>query len=760
MVSRRRGRGRGYRLIAALTPVIVLLGIAVPAGTAQAADNSQFQTGSIISDELFFSGGDLDEQEVQSFLSEKGSRCVPSSSGIACLKDYRTTTNSRAADSRCDAYTGAANESAARVIAKVSKACGVSARVLLVLLQKEQGLVTASGSSLTSGRYQAATGYGCPDGAPCSSLYYGFFNQVYMAASRFKEYSQNPTRFRHQPGAWNSVLFHPSAVCGSSKVFIANRATAGLYNYTPYQPNAASLAAGAGTGNSCSSYGNRNFWRYFTDWFGDTQLIARGAVNGYFWSGGNAARLGPPLFNESPLANGSQQKFKNGTVYTSNLGVFSTTGAIRSGYEAAGATTGALGFPAGEQVSVGAGQQQKFQNGHGFAASGRPFAATLGAIDQKYMGQGGPAGTLGWPTGFARCDVGCVLDLKKDSGQMVSIVWSGATGAHVVASSIRAGWLARGGTAGPGFPLADEAATRDGGGSIVEFRQGSRIGTALWSPATSTKFFGGPVREAWYRSGDVVGLGYATADESALNDGLGSWTPFDLRGRKGAVVWGPETGAHVMIGGFLSRWESDSGVHGLGYPTSDESRAADGVGSILTFRRGAREAVLLWHPNTGVNAIGGAVKNAWSRSGGVLGLGYPLADEAQTPDKSGSFAEFRRGSLEGMILWSSKTGAAYLSGPALDLWKRSGGLATLGYPLADERLTGLGRSTETRFASGDSIVANPDGATVVVPRAVASAWASAGGALGRYGLPLGASRTNAGVVTQDFTGGTISVPLA
>src|SRR5690606_3156716 len=27
-----------------------------------------------------------------------------------------------------------------------------------------------------------------------------------------------------------------------------------------------------GTGNSCSSYGNRNFWRIFTDWFGSTMV--------------------------------------------------------------------------------------------------------------------------------------------------------------------------------------------------------------------------------------------------------------------------------------------------------------------------------------------------------------------------------------------------------------------------------------------------------------------------------------------------------
>jgi hypothetical protein len=57
-------------------------------------------------------------------------------------------------------------------------------------------------------------------------------------------------------------------------VNIQTQATAGLYNYTPYQPNSAALANLSGTGDSCSAYGNRNFWRYFNDWFGSTYAIS------------------------------------------------------------------------------------------------------------------------------------------------------------------------------------------------------------------------------------------------------------------------------------------------------------------------------------------------------------------------------------------------------------------------------------------------------------------------------------------------------
>src|SRR5690606_12807423 len=62
-----------------------------------------------------------------------------------------------------------------------------------------------------------------------------------------------------------------NSACGRGPVYVENIATAALYYYTPYQPNAAALRAGFGEGDGCSSYGNRNFYNYFTDWFGSTQ---------------------------------------------------------------------------------------------------------------------------------------------------------------------------------------------------------------------------------------------------------------------------------------------------------------------------------------------------------------------------------------------------------------------------------------------------------------------------------------------------------
>ncbi|UAJ80552.1 cell wall-binding repeat-containing protein [Leifsonia sp. ZF2019] len=236
-------------------------------GQVKAAVASDFQPGYIISDYNFYNGQALDVGSIQAFLNAQVPTCR---AGYTCLKDYRETTGSRAADPMCAAYTGAANETAATIIAKVGAACGISQKVLLVLLQKEQSLVTDTWP--TTSQYQKATGFACPDTSACDPSTLGFYNQVYKAAWQYKRYGNPPgtsNYFTWIPvGQVSAIRYSPTASCGSSNVLVRNAATAALYYYTPYQPNAAALANLYGTGDGCSAYGNRNFWRLFTDWFG------------------------------------------------------------------------------------------------------------------------------------------------------------------------------------------------------------------------------------------------------------------------------------------------------------------------------------------------------------------------------------------------------------------------------------------------------------------------------------------------------------
>lgn len=231
--------------------------------SAVQANAALFDPGYLISDALFFDGYAMNSVEIQSFLAARVPHCQ---SAYACLTTYSQSTPTMPADARCSRYVGAADESAALIISKVGRACGISQRVLLVLLEKEQSLVSMSAPTRT--RFDHATGMGCPDTAPCDPRFSGFFYQVYYAARQYKIYTENPTAWNHVAGRVNQILYHPNAACGRKSVYIVNQATAGLYNYTPYTPNAASLSNLYGTGDSCSSYGNRNFWRIYSDWFG------------------------------------------------------------------------------------------------------------------------------------------------------------------------------------------------------------------------------------------------------------------------------------------------------------------------------------------------------------------------------------------------------------------------------------------------------------------------------------------------------------
>ncbi len=259
MTSRSRtATGTRFALAAVVVAVLTtLLGPGASDPTAApalspVADVRQFQAGNIISDTLFFAGNAMSAGDVQAFLDAKGVKCVAGEQ--PCLKDYRVSTVDLPADQYCAGYRGAPGESAAAVIAQAGASCGISQRALLVVMQKEMGLVRNTGSTvLTTYRYDRAMGFKCPDGRPCDPQYAGLQRQVYYAARQYKVYAANPTSYNFRPGVTSNVRFDVETTCGSAPVHIANQATAGLYNYTPYQPNQAALDAGYGSAEPCGA---------------------------------------------------------------------------------------------------------------------------------------------------------------------------------------------------------------------------------------------------------------------------------------------------------------------------------------------------------------------------------------------------------------------------------------------------------------------------------------------------------------------------
>ena len=256
--------GRGIAALVALALIAASVTALVPIGAdsasaaslASSVSAANFPAGDIISDTVMFDSSTMSAASIQSFLNLKGANCKVST-GKLCLKSFKVKTDSVVANSYCAAYTGAASETAATIISKMSTACGVNPEVLLVTLQKEHSLVTQAGSQST---FDIAMSFGCSDSASCQPEFKGFFNQINTASQSFKRTPQPP----FVVGAADSIQYAPSTSCGTKTVTIKNRSTARLYTYTPYVPDAAALA---GHTDSCAQFGNLNFWTIFNGWF-------------------------------------------------------------------------------------------------------------------------------------------------------------------------------------------------------------------------------------------------------------------------------------------------------------------------------------------------------------------------------------------------------------------------------------------------------------------------------------------------------------
>lgn len=165
--------------------------------------------------------------------------------------------------------------SAAELIWDSSQSSGLNPQVIIVKLQKEQGLITNHQNDSPEKLQRAldfALGFGCPDSTGCKdSLFPGFYFQLFgnldaggnryvgAAKSLMKSFNTEGGRGPSVNGApakvgdiitLDNTLGGYDGVAASQSIQIANKATAALYRYTPHIYN-----------------GNYNFWKYFNEWF-------------------------------------------------------------------------------------------------------------------------------------------------------------------------------------------------------------------------------------------------------------------------------------------------------------------------------------------------------------------------------------------------------------------------------------------------------------------------------------------------------------
>lgn len=322
-------------LVGFVVVLAAMSAVSVLQNTSNAASLSNWKAGLIMDDAVMINKNTMSVSQIQSFLNGKVPTCdtngtKPSEMGNANVPDYNKdgviqrwewgkyyynqTTFPCLRDYK-DPTTGL---SSAQTIYNSAQKYSINPQVLITLLQKEQGLVTDTWP--LSIQYRSATGYGCPDTAACDSQYYGLTNQLNWSATMFRAIQDdNPNWYSPYTVGNNYIQYNPNSSCKGSTVNIQNRATQSLYDYTPYQPNAAALSSGYGSGDSCSSYGNRNFYLYFNDWFGPSY-----GKPVYTWSVASQE-----LYSDSGLTT----KISNNTTLTPGQRVYMKVAAKNTGNE-------------------------------------------------------------------------------------------------------------------------------------------------------------------------------------------------------------------------------------------------------------------------------------------------------------------------------------------------------------------------------------------------------------------------------------------
>ncbi|HYP96236.1 MAG TPA: hypothetical protein VER34_24650 [Mycobacterium sp.] len=319
--------------------------------------------------------------------------------------------------------------------------------------------------------------------------------------------------------------------------------------------------------------------------------------------------------------------------------------AITAAWQAAGGDTGLLGPKDGGVYPAGEGFGQDFPGGKIFFTPATGAHIMTGAILDKYMSLGGPAdGDLGFPT--IDEGAGKAPDSRNTTFSAADnpvIFWTPDTGARVVRGPINAAWDKLDGSAGPlGVPSDDEAyrgnlVTQKFTGGEVTYDRKAKAFTTV-PPELAGQLDGlqipddpaSAINAARRAAGGPLGpLGAAQGEPYKIGaDGLGQ----NFAG--GKIFYSPSTGANVVTGQVLAKYESVGGPQGdLGFPTASEVDGGLAAESRITSFAAKDEPVIFWTPDYGAVIVRGAMNAAWQKLGGATGsLGAPMADQAENGD--------------------------------------------------------------------------------------------------------------------------------
>lgn len=204
------------------------------------------------------------------------------------------------------------------------------------------------------------------------------------------------------------------------------------------------------------------------------------------------------------------------------------------------------------------------------------------------------------------------------------------------------------------------------------------------------------------------------------------------------------------VGGAIEvEYDQAGGPGFFGDPTTPESDAGRG-GRYQAFERNSS---IYWHPDTGANQVGGAIRDKWGSLGWENGLlGYPVTRENATPGNHGSYNHFQGGS----IYWSLGTAAHQIGGAIRDKWAAYGWEnSALGFPITDETMAGKDNGRYNLFGGGAIYWSARSGAHPVWGT-IRNDWEGTGAENGRYGYPTSDEYDFEKGKAQDFQNGRIT----
>lgn len=487
-------------------------------------------------------------------------------------------------------------------------------------------------------------------------------------------------------------------------------------------------------------------WLLATDSRGNDHAIARrlGVMyviyNRHIWSAGQASAGWRPYAGASPhtdhvhISLSRPGGAKNTSFWGATpVGVSPTSSPVKAKWTQLGGSSGVLGSPVGGEYTVKGGKAQDYAGGRIYYSESTGAAAVYGAILGRYDKLRGPGGPLGLPV----ADEGSVVGVSRARASLFvggRIYWSPTTGVGSVTGAIALRHRELGGGAGAlGLPLDDEATA--GSGRLSTFQRGRLV----WGPNTGAHKVAGAIGVGWDRAGGAAGpLGLPTSDEVdvAANGRANTF-------QGGNVYWSATTGVASVQGPIVKRFLQLGGVKALGLPVSDTVAVPGGLMS--RFQR----ARILWGPQTGAHAVVGAIGAVYDAMGGPAGpLGLPTSEEVAA-GRTGRASSFQGGRL----IWSPRTGVQRVAGPVLAHLDAQGGVSGfLGFPVsAQTRVTATAQ--QQVFQGGRVYLAG--GRVQSVRGAILAIYLQLGGPAGSLGAPVSNEYAVPGGRRSDFERGSL-----